>query len=73
MSDNTQLLEYPVVEDLEKNKLKLTIKVGPERFLEGLRFAYGKNKQYFNMPGFRKGRAPRKLIEQTYGKDIFHE
>ncbi|MCL2455923.1 MAG: trigger factor [Defluviitaleaceae bacterium] len=60
-------------ENLENGKVKLTIKVGAERFREGLQYAYGRNKQYFNIPGFRKGKAPRKLIEQSYGRDVFHE
>jgi len=61
------------VEQLEKNKIKLTITVTPERFREGLQLAYNKNKGHFNIPGFRKGKAPRKVIEQAYGKDIFYD
>ena len=60
-------------EKLEKSKIKLTINVTPERFKEGLQAAYNKNKHYFDLPGFRKGKAPRKIIEQMYGRDIFHE
>ncbi|MDR0272174.1 MAG: trigger factor family protein, partial [Clostridiales bacterium] len=61
------------MEQLDKTKIKLTIKIGPERFREGLQQAYNKNKNYFNLPGFRKGKAPRKMIEQMYGKDIFYD
>ena len=60
-------------EKIEKNKVKLTITVTPDGFREGLQKAYNKNKQYFNMPGFRQGKAPRKIIEQAYGRDVFHE
>jgi len=57
----------------EKNKVKLTISISPESFREGLQAAYSKNKHYFDLPGFRKGKAPRKMIEQIYGRDVFHE
>lgn len=61
------------MEKLEDCKLKLTITVGSERFREGLTNAYNRTKNYFNMPGFRKGKAPRKMIEQMYGRDVFYE
>ncbi|MCL2198592.1 MAG: trigger factor [Defluviitaleaceae bacterium] len=61
------------MEKVEDCKLKLTITVGPERFREGLQHAYNRTKGYFNMPGFRKGKAPRKMIEQMYGRDVFYE
>jgi len=60
-------------EKTETNKIKLTINITPEGFREGLVQAYNKNKHYFDLPGFRKGKAPRKMIEQMYGRDIFHE
>jgi len=60
-------------EKLEKSKIKLTISISPESFREGLQAAYAKNRQYFDLPGFRKGKAPRKIIEQMYGREIFHE
>jgi len=60
-------------EKLEPNKIKLTITVTPEGFREGLQKSYNKNKHHFNLPGFRNGRAPRKMIEQAYGREIFHE
>lgn len=62
-----------VMEQLEKNKIKLTINVSPVQFREGLTYAYNKNKSWFNIPGFRKGKAPRRIIEQMYGKDVFYE
>ena len=60
-------------EKLETNKIKLTINISPESFREGLQTAYSKNKHYFDLPGFRKGKAPRRMIEQMYGREIFHE
>jgi trigger factor len=60
-------------EQIEKCKIKLTITVGPERLREGLSYAYNRSKHYFNIPGFRKGKAPRRIIEQMYGKEVFHE
>ncbi|MCL1843702.1 MAG: trigger factor [Defluviitaleaceae bacterium] len=57
----------------ENSKVILTITVTPERLREGLAFAYNRSKQYFNIPGFRKGKAPRKMIEQMYGREVFYE
>ena len=62
-----------LVENVDTNKVKITITISPERFKEGLNDAYNRNKHYFNLPGFRKGKAPRKLIEQAYGKEVFFE
>ena len=61
------------LEKLEGTKIKLTMTVSAERLREGLHHVYSHNKQYFNIPGFRKGKAPRKMIEQLYGRDIFHD
>jgi len=61
------------VETLEPTKLKLTVKVSPEAFRQGLTEAYNKNKHHFNIQGFRKGKAPRKMIEQLYGREVFYE
>ena len=61
------------VENVEKNKVKLTFTLGPEEFEQGIQKAYNKNKAKFNLPGFRKGKAPRKFIEASYGKEIFYE
>jgi len=60
-------------EKVETNKVKITINISPDSFKEGLQKAYNKNRHYFDLPGFRKGKAPRKMIEQMYGKDVFHE
>jgi len=59
-------------EKTDDTKIKLTMTVSAERLREGLHHVYSRNKQYFNIPGFRKGKAPRKMIEQLYGRDVFH-
>ena len=61
------------MEKTEKNKVKLTIKISPEEFKKGLQHAYNRNKNSIAIQGFRKGKAPRKIIERFYGKDIFYE
>ena len=61
------------IEQKEKNKVKFTVHVSPEFFREGLNYVHNKNKGYFNIPGFRKGKAPRKIVEQIYGHDIYYE
>ena len=61
------------VEKLEKNMAKLTIEVSAEELERALETAYQKNKNRLNVPGFRKGKVPRKMIEQMYGAEIFYE
>ncbi len=61
------------VEKLEKNMAKLTIEVSAEELEKALNGAFLKNRNRINIPGFRKGKAPRKMIEQMYGKEIFYE
>lgn len=61
------------VENLEKNKVKITFSVSPEKLEEGIKEAYNRNKGKINIPGFRKGKAPRKIIELQYGKEFFFE
>ena len=61
------------VEKLEKNMAKLTIEVSSEEFEKAIAKAYKKNKNKISMPGFRKGKAPRKMIESMYGKGVFME
>jgi len=60
-------------EKIEANKIKMTVKVGPAEFKKGLQFAYNKNKNRMDIQGFRKGKAPRRMIERLYGKDIFYD
>lgn len=61
------------VEKLEKNMAKLTIEVSAEELEKAIQDAYLKNKNKISIPGFRKGKAPRKMIEQMYGKEVFYE
>ena len=61
------------VEKLEKNMAKLTIEASAEDFEKAVETAYQKNKGKISIPGFRKGKAPRKMIEQMYGKEVFFE
>lgn len=61
------------LEKLEGNKAKLEIAISGETFEDGLQKAYLKNKAKFSLPGFRKGKAPRKMIEQFYGTQVFFE
>ncbi|HJB92155.1 MAG TPA: trigger factor [Candidatus Eisenbergiella merdigallinarum] len=61
------------VEKLEKNMAKLTIEVSAEEFSKAVESAYQKNKGKISVPGFRKGKVPRKMIEQMYGKGVFYE
>ena len=61
------------VEKLENNMAKLTIEVSAEELEKAIEDAYRKNRNRISIPGFRKGKAPRKMIEQMYGKEIFYE
>jgi len=61
------------VEKLEGNMAKLTIEVSAEDFEKAIEQAYQKSKSKVSIPGFRKGKVPRKVIEQMYGKEIFYE
>ena len=61
------------IELMENNKVRFTVHVSPEFFREGLNYVHNKNKGYFNIPGFRKGKAPRRIVEQIYGREIYHE
>ena len=61
------------VEKLEKSMAKLTIEASAKDFEAAIDKAYKKNKSKIAMPGFRKGKAPRKMIEKMYGAGIFYE
>ena len=61
------------VENLEKNTAKLTIAVPAEKFEEAVQHSYNKNKGKFNIPGFRKGKAPFNMIKKMYGVGVFYE
>ena len=61
------------IEKLDGSMAKLTIEVSAEDFEKALNAAYQKQKGKIQLPGFRKGKAPRALIEKMYGKDVFSE
>lgn len=61
------------VERTEKNTVTFEFSVSPEEFEKAVQKSYKKNVKKINLPGFRKGKAPRVLIEKTYGKEVFYE
>lgn len=61
------------VEKLEKNMAKLTVEVSAEQFEKALTASYNKNKNRFNIPGFRKGKAPQAMVEKMYGVGVLYE
>ena len=61
------------VEKQEKNMAKLTVEVPAEQFVDAIKKAYNKNKNRFNVPGFRRGKAPQMMIEKMYGEGVFYE
>lgn len=61
------------VENLEKNMAKLTIEVSAEELEKAIQAAYMKQKGKISLPGFRKGKVPRHMIEKMYGVEIFFE
>ena len=60
-------------EKLSSNKVKLNFTVEPEKFEEGIKKAYQKMVKKINIPGFRRGKAPMKVIEAHYGESVFYE
>ena len=57
----------------QKNELKLEFSIEAEIFDNAIKTVYNKNAKYFNIPGFRKGKAPMNIVEKYYGKEIFYE
>ena len=61
------------VEKLEKNMAKLTIEASAEELEKAIEKAYQKQKSQISIPGFRKGKVPRQMVEKMYGKEVFYE
>lgn len=62
------------VENTEsKNEVKLNFEIEAEKFEDAMKKVYTKNAKYFNIPGFRKGKAPMAIVEKYYGTEIFYE
>ncbi|MGE5613243.1 MAG: trigger factor [Bacillota bacterium] len=61
------------VEKTGKNEVQIEIEVGAERFEQGLQRAFAKNAKRFNIPGFRRGKAPRHIVEKFYGEQVLYE
>lgn len=61
------------VEKVDKNLVSFEFSVGPEEFEKAIEKAYKKNVKKINIQGFRKGKAPRAIIERFYGKEVFYE
>lgn len=62
-----------VLEKKENNKVSFKFELQADEFERALQETYNKNRGRFNIPGFRKGKAPRKIIEMNYGEEIFYE
>ena len=62
-----------VEETKNANEVKLEITIEAEKFEEAIKKVYFKSAKYFNIPGFRKGKAPMQIVEKYYGKEIFYE
>ena len=61
------------VENLEKSMAKITITIDADAFEEAMVKSYNKNKKNISIQGFRKGKAPRKMVEKLYGPEVFYE
>ncbi len=57
----------------KKNQVKLSFTIEAKVFEEGIKTVFNKNAKYFNIPGFRKGKAPLNIVERYYGSEIFYE
>ena len=66
-------MEVKSVKSLETNKSEVTVFISPEEFEQALQAAFQKQKGRYQLPGFRKGKAPRKMLEKYYGESLFFE
>ena len=66
-------MEVKVEKTEKKNEVKLSFKIEAEKFDEAIKNVYKKSAKYFNIPGFRKGKAPFNMVERMYGDEIFYE
>ena len=62
-----------LIDNIEKNQYKITFEVDAQEFAKGINQSYNKNKGHINIPGFRKGKAPRQIIEMHHGADVFFQ
>lgn len=62
-----------VLVNKEKNRAVFTVEVPQNKFEEAIQQAYLKNRKRFSIPGFRKGKVPRKIVELNYGEGVFYE
>ena len=61
------------VEKLENSQVKLEVTIETDKFEEGMQKAFFRNAKHFNVPGFRKGKAPRNIVERYYGESVLYE
>ena len=60
-------------EQIEKNLVKLTFEISREELEKGIKYAYEKNAKKISIPGFRKGKVPKSMIEKYYGEEVFYD
>ena len=68
-----RLMSLKIEKTDKANEVKLEFTVEAEKFENGIKTVFNRNAKYFNIPGFRKGKAPYQIVEKTYGVEIFYE
>ena len=66
-------MEIKVEKTKNANEVKISFKIEAEKFEDAIKKVYSKSAKYFNIPGFRKGKAPFPIVEKKYGSEIFYE